>query len=622
MPDINTKVKLTGEAEYKQALNNINSGMKVLNSEMKLTSAQFAENGKSVEALKAKNDVLTRSIYSQEEKLKLMKDQLKKTADAYGEGSSKTMKLQAAVNSAETELVQMKTALKQNETAIDEASDKSKGFGDVLQGVADKLGIKIPDSVMGATGALNKVKAGTAIAVAGFTALAKAIIDVEKKLISMTKESAAAADELLTLSSQTGLSAKQLQEFQYAADFVDVSMETLQSSLVKVTANMAKNNEAFGELGVSITNADGSLRNANDVFLETIDALGTIENNTERDAKAMELFGKSATDLNPLIGAGSSKLKELGQEAEDTGYVLDDLALDKLAKMDDAFQKLDKTQEGLRNKLSSEFAPYATSALEKVTDAIQTLGEAMSKSGIVDAFGMLLEDVLAIIKPVDDLNGTRLPLLQELLYGIAKACALISDTLSFITNAVGFVEHFSILHPEKHQSYLTGMSTALGFNGNSRYQQISDLQTQRRNEYAGTLVGEAALDQWYASQQNTSSWTDQQIIDWANQNGYEVLDLTNNSSASRTARKLHNLGIGVNAAGTGNWRGGWSWVGENGPELAYLPRGSQVKSATESRESGGDVFNITIDAKNVREFNDIVRIAQNSRMNLRKGALA
>jgi hypothetical protein len=34
--------------------------------------------------------------------------------------------------------------------------------------------------------------------------------------------------------------------------------------------------------------------------------------------------------------------------------------------------------------------------------------------------------------------------------------------------------------------------------------------------------------------------------------------------------------LGQLAEGTDNWRGGWSWVGENGPELLNLPRGSQV----------------------------------------------
>lgn len=75
-----------------------------------------------------------------------------------------------------------------------------------------------------------------------------------------------------------------------------------------------------------------------------------------------------------------------------------------------------------------------------------------------------------------------------------------------------------------------------------------------------------------------------------------------------------------NSTGNDNWRGGLTWVGENGPELAYFPRGTEILNATESREVvGGDTFYITIDAKNVREFNEIVRIAQTTRMNARKG---
>lgn len=48
-----------------------------------------------------------------------------------------------------------------------------------------------------------------------------------------------------------------------------------------------------------------------------------------------------------------------------------------------------------------------------------------------------------------------------------------------------------------------------------------------------------------------------------------------------------------NANGTDNWRGGWSLVGERGPELVNLPRGSQVLDANETRDRmGGNTVNI------------------------------
>jgi hypothetical protein len=54
---------------------------------------------------------------------------------------------------------------------------------------------------------------------------------------------------------------------------------------------------------------------------------------------------------------------------------------------------------------------------------------------------------------------------------------------------------------------------------------------------------------------------------------------------------------GRNAAGTSNWRGGWSWVGEEGPELMRLPRGTAIKSNRDSQRmagGGGPTYNITV----------------------------
>lgn len=68
MPNINTKFTLSGEKEYKQAISEIGSGMKVLDSEMRKVSSAYAQNADSVEALNAKNDVLARKIFTQAEK--------------------------------------------------------------------------------------------------------------------------------------------------------------------------------------------------------------------------------------------------------------------------------------------------------------------------------------------------------------------------------------------------------------------------------------------------------------------------------------------------------------------------------------------------------------------------
>ena len=54
--------------------------------------------------------------------------------------------------------------------------------------------------------------------------------------------------------------------------------------------------------------------------------------------------------------------------------------------------------------------------------------------------------------------------------------------------------------------------------------------------------------------------------------------------------------VGANAGGTDDWRGGWTWVGERGPELLNLPKGSQILSNTESNKMIGQLADGTTTA--------------------------
>lgn len=605
-PTISTKIKLDGEREYKAALSEINSGLKVLASEMGLASEEFADNSRSVEALTKKHDVLERTISTQKEKVEVLRKAMENSAQEYGEASTKTNKWKEQLNKAETELLKMEKAADQSSQSINKMSsplDKvrkalsdakeqgtgfrgilgnlkeqfsgsagsANGLGSALQDVAGKFGIELPGGASKALEALNGVNAGAATAAAGLGLVVAAVVKAEKALIDITKESAAAADEIITLSSTTGLATQTIQEMQYAADFVDVSLDTITGSMTKLTAAMGKANDGndaasqkFQELGVNIYNADGSLRRAEDVFYDTVDALGRISNETERDATAMELLGKSATDLNPLIQQGSKRLKELGQEAHDMGYVLDNEALNALGAVDDGMQRMKKTQEGVTNQIAAEFAPYMADALEKTANFIKKIGKAFKDSGIVSDFGSILKSASSLLEPIGELAGVVLPALEKVLNPIAKVMALIADTANLL---VGLVT----LNGDK-------IKTALGWN--AKYGQLSNYQqaVMAGKPQAKTIVG-----------------------------GYIE------AGTGKYVTEYSDGTVSRNAHGTNFWRGGTTLVGENGPELVTLPRGSSITTASETRSLVGDVFNITIDARSVQEFQDIIEMARNAR---------
>ena len=84
------------------------------------------------------------------------------------------------------------------------------------------------------------------------------------------------------------------------------------------------------------------------------------------------------------------------------------------------------------------------------------------------------------------------------------------------------------------------------------------------------------------------------------------------------AQTRTNYVTGRNASGTDSWSGGSTWVGEEGPELVSLPRGSSITPAGEVGENVINYNYITIDAKSVKDFNDVVNLFSNQRMALRR----
>lgn len=592
MPNINTRFTLSGEKEYKQAISEIGSGMNVLNSEMRKVQSAYAQNADSVEALSAKNDVLERKISTQTEKIEYLRAALQQSAEKYGEADKRTMQWQTSLNNAEADLNNLNNQFDENKKKIEESGKEMGNLGDVVNGLTSKLGIQLPDGMKSSMNAMGSLDASSLALAGTFAAVAAAIVKVEKAMISMTKESAAFADNIITLSMQTGQTTDQLQEFFYATELIDVSVDTLQGSLRKLTNNMQDTmngtgnaQASFEALGISVTNADGSMRSANDVFYETIDALGKVKNETERDAMSMDIFGRSAQDLNPLIIQGSDTLKAYAEEAHNVGYVLDNDALSALGAVDDAYQRLQKTQEGVKNQLSAEFAPYLEEFYGDATQGVKDLGKAIKDSGIVDAFGMLLETVGDILNPMSDLSQNRVPALTSALRPLAEVMALIADTADF------FAGLFTLDFKK--------MGNALGFgyasgNGN-KYQTLQD-------SYASKSWGSSAADLSKAYE--------------------DAIARGDTSTIGITEDEWIRRYLGGNAAGTDNWAGGWTRVNENGLERIYLPSGSRIQTASETRYTGGgDVYidKVIIPASDIRELNDIVTIFTNERITQRMG---
>lgn len=572
---IKTRFELDGEKEYKAAVSEINASLRVLNSEMKLVSEQFKNNDKSVEALTASSDVLSRQILTQKEKIEALQAALKNSAEHYGEADARTKRWQTSLNNAQAELVKMERELKANSDAMEknnedladldegldtldggllDTTESGKGLGDVLDDLTGKLGINLPE---GATSTLNSmVSLGgeLTLLIGAFAAAAAAVVEVEKALANLTLEQAAAAGEIQDVAMQTGLSTEAVQRYQYACDMIGVSFDTVASSQAKMIRSMADVQSGsetatatWNQLGIEVMNADGSLRDAQEVFLEVIDVLGQIENATQRDAVSMEIFGRSAQDLNPLIVQGTDAFQAFYDKASDVKDILTDVQLETLAGLDDEMHNVEARFESGANSMALKFTPALQEFYEKTSEGIKGIEEDFAASGLVTVFGSLLELVTALSPAFDNL-GEILKACSPVFYGIALVIAGIADGIKVIELAVS-----SIINLLK-----------LDFSG-----AVEDWRA-----IGGTLFG-------------------------------------GDNATTRVFESMYN------ASGDWNFPGGVTWVGENGPERVFLPRGSVIQSAQESTRSAGDVYYVTLSLREISELSDIARLARDRRRKTR-----
>lgn len=266
------KIGVEGEKEFKNALKDINQSFKVLGSKMNLVSSQFDKQDKSIEALTARNQMLNKEIDTQKDKVVTLEKALNNAAASFGENDKRTQAWQIQLNNANADLNKMQKELDQNNKTLDgvadefnDAENQAEQFGNEVKNTAEKV-----DDASNRFDKLGGVVKSIGISMGiAFAAIGTAAVGASKALVDMTVGASEYADEILTTSTVTGMSTQSLQAYKYAAELVDVSMETLTRSMSKQIKSMsnardgsAKFANAYDKLGISIADSNGQLRDS------------------------------------------------------------------------------------------------------------------------------------------------------------------------------------------------------------------------------------------------------------------------------------------------------------------------------------------------------------------------
>lgn len=358
------RIGIDGEKQFRDQLKNINQQVKTLGSEMKAVTAAFDANGDKEAYVTKQTKLLTDSIEAQKKKVEQLEKAVEESTKKTGATSTQTLKWKQALADATTQLNKTEAELRDVDKQVDnvgdemeDASTKTSRFGDVL-----------------------KANLASAAIIGGLKAIADGVKKIAEGLTGIVKDAAEFADEINTLAAQTGLATSTLQEFKYMEKLVDVDLTTVTGALAKLTKNMSGAEDgtgaaadAFAALGVAITDDKGELRNNEQVFYDLIDALGGVENETQRDAYAMAIFGKSAQELNPLIKAGGDTIAAFAEEAHRMGYVLSEEDLAALNAAQDAFDRISLAVQTAKNRIAVELAPVIEDLSQKLIDFVSSV---------------------------------------------------------------------------------------------------------------------------------------------------------------------------------------------------------------------------------------------------------
>jgi len=464
-------IEIDGETSgLEKALSGVNKKAYEIQKELKEVEKGLKFDPKNTELLAQKQKLLTDAIGNTGEKLKALKANQADVEQQMKDGKigeEVYRDFQREVIKTESQLKSLEDQLKNVNNKWNDSAKALGNFGKKTEDLGNKL---TP---------VSKVAAG---ALTG--------------LVGIAVGAGAAADDINTLSKQTGLSVEEIQKFQMASDTIDVSMDTLTGSLSKLTKNMAGAKdgtgpaaEGFAQLGVSVLDSQGNLRDNEDVFFESIDALGKMTNETERDALAMSLFGKSAQDLNPLILGGADALREMGDAADAKGMILSQEEIDKANEMQDTLDSIKaESMQGLM-KMGAELGPVLIPVFEAIGGAIK---------GVIDWFSGLDEGtmatilvilgVVAAVAPVLIVIGkvaTGISGLMTLVGALGPVFALLTGPVGLVVLAIAAVIAIVVL-VIKHWDSLKQMASNLGASLKTIF---ANIKTAVVNAFSGVLNG-------------------------------------------------------------------------------------------------------------------------------------
>lgn len=311
--------------------------------------------------------------------------------------------------------------------AVDRVTAPLRGiFGKVkaasagITGALDRVGLPVfTNSLKGVGGAVSGIGKAVDSSARRLLALGATLGVTGAALNSFFQGFADATGAIGDTAERTGISRERFQELGFAAKLTGSSAETLGGALQKMqinvgaaTAGSKELREMFKGLGINIKDASGKLKSSDALFDTFVDRISKIKDPSLQAQAAVKIFGKSATELLPLIRGGSAGLKEMSDEARRLGLVISDDAVREGEAFGDTLDTIHAALSGVGNTIGSALVPQlnklGTQLIEtivKYRPQIEAFATSFAANlpGNIEKITGLLGDLYDGVKPVIDI---------------------------------------------------------------------------------------------------------------------------------------------------------------------------------------------------------------------------
>lgn len=219
---------------------------------------------------------------------------------------------------------------------------------------------------------------GLKAAADAFISFGTSVFNAAQGLVNFGRTIANELDALNDVANRTGVGVEALQAYGGAAKLAGTDIETFAKSIQKLTVNIGKASldekaqKSFEKLGISFEEL--RQKTPTEQFEAVADAVSRIADPAERAAAAVSLFGKGGIELGPLFADGPGALARMREEAEALGQVVSEKAIQSIAKMNDAFDKVWMTVKGLTGQIVGELAGPIGEIAEDLLNVVKQVG--------------------------------------------------------------------------------------------------------------------------------------------------------------------------------------------------------------------------------------------------------